>query len=303
MASPQTLLDGALARRLERLTLVSRKRLTGQGQGDRRSLRKGSSLEFADYRHYVEGDDPARVDWNIYSRTDTLFVRLYEEEEVLNVHLLVDASRSMDWGEPAKLRYARRVAAALGYVALNASNRLYVWPLNADSAMYGPAWGRGRAGAMLSFMDEFKPAQTVTPVIFGTPASPPDMEQSLTAFTNRGGGLVVLLSDLLSPTWEKALSRLAARPGEVVVLHVLSPQELRPTLGGDVRLIDRESGAAVSVTLNNDAIRMYGQRLADWRRTIESFCARHGMGYVPIDTASPVETLVFDTLRRRGVVR
>ena len=96
--NPQTLLDGAFARRLERLTLVSRKRLVGQGQGDRRSLRKGSSLEFADYRHYVEGDDPARVDWNIYSRTDTLFVRLYEEEEVLNAHLLVDASRSMDWG-------------------------------------------------------------------------------------------------------------------------------------------------------------------------------------------------------------
>ena len=165
--NPQTLLDGAFARRLERLTLVSRKRLVGQGQGDRRSLRKGSSLEFADYRHYVEGDDPARVDWNIYSRTDTLFVRLYEEEEVLNVHLLVDASRSMDWGEPSKLRYARRLAAALGYVALNASNRLFVWPLSASTTAYGPAWGRGRAGPMLSFMDDFKPAQATTPVLAG----------------------------------------------------------------------------------------------------------------------------------------
>jgi hypothetical protein len=190
VATPQTLLDGAFARRLERLTLASRKRLIGQGQGDRRSLRKGSSLEFADYRHYVEGDDPARVDWNIYSRTDQLFMRLYEEEEVLNVHLLVDAS-----------------------------------------------------------------------------------------------------------------SRRAGRSSEVVVMHTLSPQELRPTLGGDVRLIDRESGAAVSVTLNNDAIRLYGQRLADWRHTIESFCARHGMGYVPLDTAVPIESLVFDVLRRRGVVR
>src|SRR5437762_487689 len=122
MANPQTLLDGAFARRLERLTLVSRKRLIGQGQGDRRSLRKGSSLEFADYRHYVEGDDPARVDWNIYSRTDTLFVRLYEEEEVLNVHLVLDASRSMDWGEPSKLRYARRVAAALAYLGKSAQS-------------------------------------------------------------------------------------------------------------------------------------------------------------------------------------
>jgi len=303
VASPQTLLDGAFARRLERLTLASRKRLVGQGQGDRRSLRKGSSLEFADYRHYVEGDDPARVDWNIFSRTDTLFVRLYEEEEVLNVHLLVDASRSMDWGEPSKLRYARRVAAALGYVALNASNRLHVWPLSATSSGYGPAWGRGRTGAMLTFMEEFKPLQLSTPVVFGAPAKAPDLDQSLVTFTNRGGGLVVLLSDLLSPTWEKALTRLGSRPGDVVVLHTLSPQELRPALGGDVRLIDRESGAAVSVTLNNDAVRLYGQRLNDWRRTIESFCARHGMGYVPIDTATPLETLVFDILRRRGVVR
>jgi uncharacterized protein (DUF58 family) len=302
MANPQTLLDGAFARRLERLALVSRKRLVGQGQGDRRSLRKGSSLEFADYRHYVEGDDPARVDWNIYSRTDTLFVRLYEEEEVLNVHLLVDASRSMDWGEPSKLRYARRLAGALGYIALNASNRLFVWPLGASSTSYGPAWGRGRAGLMLTFMDDFKSAQANTPAFAGLNA-PPDLEQSLATFTSRAGGLCVLISDLLSPSWEKALARLAGRSGEVVALHTLSPQELRPTLGGDVRLIDRESGAAVSVTLNNDAIRLYGQRLDEWRRTVESFCARHGVGYVPIDTATPLETLVFDVLRRRGVVR
>jgi uncharacterized protein (DUF58 family) len=303
MPMPQTVLDGAFARRLERLSLVSRKRLVGQGQGDRRSLRKGSSLEFADYRHYVEGDDPARVDWNIFSRTDTLFVRLYEEEEVLNVHLLVDASRSMDWGEPSKLRYARRVAAALGYIALNASNRLYVWPLAASTSAYGPAWGRGRASAMLNFVEEFKPAQAATPVAFGSSPSPPDLEQALGSFTSRAGGLVVLISDLLSPTWERALSRLAGRSGDAVVLHTLAPQELRPTLGGDVRLIDRESGAAVSVTLNNDAIRLYEQRLEEWRRTVESFCARHGVGYVPIDTGTPLETLVFDILRRRGIVR
>ena len=303
MAHPQTLLDPGLARRLERLSLVSRKRLVGQGQGDRRSLRKGSSLEFADYRHYVEGDDPARVDWNIYSRTDALFVRLYEEEEVLNVHLLVDGSRSMDWGEPEKLWYARQVAAALGYVALNASNRLYVWPLGASPAAYGPAWGRGRIGAMLNFVEDFRTSQFNTPVVFGASATPPDLDQSLSTFTSRAGGLVILISDLLSPTWEKALSRLGARPGDVVVLHTLCPQELRPALGGDVRLIDRESGAAVSMTLNNDAIRLYAQRLDDWRHTLESFCARHGMGYVPIDTTTPIETLLFDTLRRRGVVR
>lgn len=298
----QTLLEGTLARRLERLTLVSRRRLVSQGQGDRRSLRKGSSLEFADYRHYVEGDDPARVDWNIYSRTNTLFVRLYEEEEVLNVHLLVDASRSMDWGEPSKLAFARRLAAALGYVALNASNRLCIWPLAASAVSYGPAWGRGRAGTMLNFLDEFRSSQMATPLVEGY-NSPPDLDQSLNSFTSRSAGLVLLISDLLSPSWERALARLAARSGEVAVLHALSPQELRPALGGDVRLIDRETGAAVSVTLNNDAIRLYGQRLDEWRRNIESFCARHGMAYVPLDTGQSVESVVFDVLRRRGVVR
>jgi hypothetical protein len=155
---------------------------------------------------------------------------------------------------------------------------------------------------MLSFMEDFKPSQLVTPILAGLNA-PPDLEQALGTFTSRAGGLVLLLSDLLSPSWEKALSRLAGRSGEVVVLHTLSPQELRPVLGGDVRLIDRETGAAVSVTLNNDAIRLYGQRLAEWRHTVESFCARHGLGYVPIDTATPLENLVFDVLRRRGVVR
>src|ERR1700716_4183411 len=191
MANPQPLLDGTFARRLERLQLVSRKRLVGQGQGDRRSLRKGASLKFADYRHYVEGDDPARVDWNIFSRTDTLFVRLYEEEEVLNVHLLVDASRSMDWGEPEKLRYARRLAAALGYVALNASNRLYGWPLSGSATSVGPSWGPGRAAPMLAFMDDFRPSQVTTPVLMG-PGGAPDLEQSLNSFTSRAGGLAVL---------------------------------------------------------------------------------------------------------------
>src|SRR5205807_6531432 len=111
-------------------------------------------------------------------------------------------------------------------------------------------------------------------------------EQTLGSFTSRAGGLVMLVSDLLSPTWDRALARLAGRSGDVVVLHTLAPQELRPTLGGDVRLIDRESGAAVSVTLNTDAIRLYGQRLDDWRRTVVSFCARHGIGYGPIVSSS-----------------
>jgi uncharacterized protein (DUF58 family) len=298
------LLDGTLARRLERLTLVTRRRLAGRGQGDRRSLRKGSSLEFADYRHYVPGDDPSRVDWNIYGRTGALFLRVYEEEEVLDVHIILDASRSMDWGDPNKLRHAQRIAAALGYVALNSSNRLFVWPLSATAPSFGPAWGRGRAAPLLVFLDEVKPSQTATPPVLALgPPAPPDLERALGSYTSRAAGLVVFISDLLSPTWEGALKRLVSRPGDLVLLHTLSPQELHPTLGGDVRLIDRETGASLPVTLNSDALRLYGQRLDQWRRGVEAFCKRHGITYVPVDTAMPVETLLFDTFRRRGVVR
>src|SRR5207253_10659138 len=166
----------------------------------------------------------------------------------------------------------------------------------------GVTWALSRAFRTLIFIEYIRSAKASTPILAGMHA-PPDLDQSLASFTSRTGGLVVVVSDLLSPSWDKALGRLASRPGEVVVLHTLSPQELHPTLGGDVRLIDRESGAAVSVTLNNDAIRLYGQRLDEWRRNVESFCARHGMCYVPIDTAQTVETVVFDVLRRLGVVR
>ena len=243
------------------------------------------------------------MDWNIYGRTGSLFVRVYEEEEVLNVHVAVDVSRSMDWGEPNKLAYARKVAAALGYVALSSSNRLSVWALDATGG-FGPAWGRQRATALMSFLDALHPAQQATPdVIPLEQPSPPDIAGSLGQQNGRSAGLTIFLSDLLSPTWDLAIANLAARPGELVVLHVLSPQELRPELGGDVRLIDRETGAAVSVTLNNDAIRLYGQRLDEWRRKVETFCSKRGATYVPVDTGVGAESLVFDTLRRRGVVR
>ncbi len=299
------LLDAAMARRLERLTLITRRRLDARGQGDRRSVRKGSSLEFADFRHYVHGDDPNRVDWNVYARTGSLFVRLYEEEEVLNVHLILDTSRSMDWGDPNKLQYGRRLAASLGYVALNAANRLFVWSVEGSVPSFGPIWGRARANTLLTFLSALKPSQPGTPVVASfAPARLPDLEHGIgSASRRKASGLTILLSDLLSPSWEGAIARLAGNTDELVVLHVLAPQELHPDLGGDVRLIDRETGSSVPVTLNTDALRLYGEHLEAWQAKVQLTCQRHGARYVPVDTSSPIETVVFDTLRRRGVLR
>src|SRR5215207_1577561 len=127
-----TTVDSGLLDRLERLAIVSRHRLMGHGKGDRRSIRRGTSIEFVDYRHYVPGDDPRQVDWNIYGRSGSLFVKMFEEEEVLTVHLLLDGSSSMDWGTPSKADFARKLAATLGYVALSGSGRIQASVLNND---------------------------------------------------------------------------------------------------------------------------------------------------------------------------
>jgi uncharacterized protein (DUF58 family) len=283
--------------RYERLAFVAPQPVkTGLG-GEHRSRRRAPSTDFVDHRAYQPGDDFRRVDWNAYSRLGTLQVRLTEARERLDLALVLDCSASMACS-PGKLEFARDLVAALAYVGLGRHDlvRLVCLGERRGAVTLGPLRGRARFSEVVTALQRVEPDGRV-----------PLAERlgSCLPGPARAGGppLVVLVSDLLSPNWEKALSRLAARSGEVVVLHTLSPQELRPALGGDVRLIDRETGSAVSVTLNNDAIRLYGQRLDEWRRTVEAFCARHRMGYVPIDTATPLETLVFETLRRRGVVR
>src|SRR5687767_6311277 len=149
-----TLVAPEFYERLDRLGLVSRRRLIGFGKGDRRSARHGTSLEFVDYRPYTSGDDPRQVDWNIYGRSGSLFVKLFEEEEVLTVHLLLDTSRSMDWGSSNKLQFARRVTAALGYISLVGATRLQVTSLaQGVEASFGPAWGRRQMGGLLSFLE------------------------------------------------------------------------------------------------------------------------------------------------------
>ena len=126
------LFDEPFLRKLERLALLSRRAMAGHYQGERRSPKRGQSVEFADFRPYTPGDDFRRIDWNAYARLERFFIKLFVEEEDLTVHLLVDASRSMDWGEPNKLWYAARAAGALGYVALAGLDRVTVTALGKD---------------------------------------------------------------------------------------------------------------------------------------------------------------------------
>jgi len=299
------ILEESFLRRLEQLSLVARRVRAGQTAGERRSTKRGVSVEFADYRDYVQGDDLRRVDWNIYARLERPFVKLFEEEEDLAVHVLLDGSGSMDWGSDSadgegseynKWLYARRLAASLGYVALTSGDRLTVASLQspASDVRFGPVRGRGHALRLFQWLEGLEAAGTT------------DLTAGLRAYGVVGGrpGLAVLVSDLLSPQGHvEGLMALAARGHEIVVIHVLSPDEVEPPLGGDLRLLDVETDDPQDVTIDGGMRLLYRRRLNGWRDEIRATCRARDVIYVPVVTDVPFDRVVLYDLRRFGVVR
>ncbi|MFQ5343914.1 MAG: DUF58 domain-containing protein [Anaerolineae bacterium] len=287
------LFDENFLRQLERLTILSKRAMAGEIQGERRSLKRGQSVEFADYRNYTRGDDFRQIDWNVYARLERFFVKLFVEEEDLTVHLLIDTSRSMDWGEPAKLWYAQRAAAALGYIALANFDRVTVSAFNAGlSETMQPRRGKQQSFVLFDFLAGLS-VNGVT-----------DMRTSLQRYaqqTPRPGPLM-LISDLLDPGWQDGLRALQSRPFEITILHVLSPDEIDPPLEGDLRLIDVETGRPIEVTADFDVLNRYRDNLHEWFEEIRHFCSRRGISYVQVDTSVPFERLIFFLLQQRGVL-
>ena len=288
----QPLLDSAFLRKLDRLALLTRRAMQGDMQGERRSTRRGSSVEFSDFRPYAAGDDIRQIDWNLYARLERVFLKLFVAEEELTVHLLVDCTASMDWGEPNKFLYARRIAAAFGYIALSSLDRVTVAAFGAARQLPGV---RGKAGALplFGFLQKLPS---------GGAARLVDSCRRYVQ-TARNAGPLLLCSDLMDPGWEDALRALAARPFEITLVHLLAPQEIRPELDGDFRLLDAEGGDPVEITADLETLRRYDESLRAWRAEIESFCSGRGINYIFADTSVPMEDFVLANLRRRGVVR
>ena len=281
-------------RRLEQLELASRRLTAGRMKGERRSVRRGQSVEFADYRNYTSGDDLRQLDWNVYARLEKLFVKLFVEEEDVTVHVLVDASRSMDFGEPNKLDFARRAAAALAYLGLAHLDRVSVAFLGEGrAAPLAPLRGKARIFEVFRFLEAPR-AERLT----GLEAAARDYAARL-----RGSGPLLLISDLMDPGYEEALRHLAGTRCQLSVLHVLAPEELDPELPSDARMIDLETGAGIDVTGDDDLLDRYRQRLTDWQEELTSFCGRRAGSYVAIPTDLPLADLLFDVLRRRRIVQ
>ena len=285
--------DETFLRRLEQLELASRRMTAGRMKGERRSVRRGQSVEFADYRNYAAGDDLRQLDWNAYARLEKLFVKLFVEEEDVTVHLLVDASRSMDYGEPNKLDAARRAAAALGYLGLASMDRVSVAFLG-DGAATGmrPMRGKRRALELFQFL-----ATPRTERLTGLAAAARSYAARM-----RGTGPLLLISDLMDPGYLDALRDLAGTRCQLSVLHLLAPDEIEPEVPPDARLVDNETGQAVEVSGDDDLIERYRARLAEWQDEIASFVSRRGGAYVQVPSDLDLSDLLFDVLRRRRVV-
>lgn len=289
------LLDPQFLVRLEQLELVSRKIFVGKMKGERLSKRKGQSVEFADYKNYVVGDDLRFLDWNLFARLDKLFIRLFLEEEDLHVYFLLDNSLSMDFGTPSKLRYAKQLAAALGFVGLVNSDRVVVEAFNDRlTQSMPPMRGRRSLWRMLNFLDKVEPA------------GPSDMAKALRSFSLKcsGKGIVVILSDFMDKGgYEEALRYLVARQMDVYAIQILSQEEIEPDVTGDLKLVDVEDEDVAEITVSRALLDRYKKNLAAYRAALYEFCTRRGVTCLFTSNRVPFETLVLTYLRQRGLVR
>ena len=291
----QALLTPELLVQLERMELISRKVFRGRMKGEKRSKRKGQSVEFADYRNYVAGDDLRFIDWNLYARLDKLFLKLFLEEEDLHFYSLIDVSQSMMFGDPTKLFYAKQLAAALGYIGLCRSDRVKIEPIGSSQSLSAPTLrGRSSLQRMLEYLEGLQADETAS------------LEQGIKSFSlrNKGKGILVLITDLMEKSgYESALKYLISQNMDVYVIHVLSQAEIDPDITGDLKLVDAEDGDVAEVSMSQRLIDRYKSTLAQFISGAQSFCAQRNVMYMMTSTDRPVETLVSQYLRQRGLVR
>ena len=290
------LLSSEFMSRLDQLDVMSRKLLAGKMKGERRSKRRGQSVEFADYRNYVIGDDLRFIDWNIYARLDKLFLKLFQEEEDLSLYVLVDVSKSCDYGEPNKAFYLKQVAAALGYVGLVNYNRVNILAF-ADGVVTetGGMRGRTKVNQMMNFVDKLKVE------------GPSHFTAACRRFAlqHRNKGVCVVLSDFfVKEGFEPGLRYVAGGKYDLFGVQVLSPQEIDPqqTLQGDLKLRDIEDDDMAEVSITQPLLKRYKENLNAYCLTLKDYLTRRGGTYLFTSTAVPFDTLVLNYLRERGLL-
>ncbi len=293
----EPLFEPAFVRALEAMALAGRRLPSGRAAGQWRSRTSGSSVEFSDYRTYTPGDEFRRIDWNAYARLERLFVRLYRAEEDLSLSLLLDTSASMAWGRPSKARLAAQLAGALSFVALQSGDRVDVATLRANTlhARLNGLRGQGAAWTAWRLLERLE-CDGAT-----------DLNAALTAFARQktGSGMAVIISDLFSPDgYQQGIDALLGRRQDVLLLHVLAPDELQPSgdMVGEWRLVDTEPAAQLEATITPGVLRAYRRLLQAFTTEAHDFCRRRGVTYVQVSSDTRIEDLVLRTFRNLGVL-
>lgn len=282
--------DEEFLRKLEMLSLLSRRLLSGQFKAERRAKKVGAGVEFADYRGYVPGDDFRAVDWRAYMRLDRLILRLFEEETDLPIYIFLDCSGSMGPRDPVKLDYAKRVAAALAYIGLSNLDRVHLVAF-ADGLIEELPQQRSKSQIfnIFRFLHDIKPGH-------GTNAG----EAFHRYFSGRRRrGLAVVISDFFDPHGIRAaLDTVRYRRQDVLAVHVLSPEDIVPPLNGEVTLVDAETREDRDVTVTPALLSAYQQEFDTYCAELERYCTLYGFGYVRTVTEVPFEDLILQVLRQ-----
>jgi uncharacterized protein (DUF58 family) len=298
-AEREDLFDDEFQRRLDYLAIVSKKVFAGRMRAERRTKKSGSGVEFADHRDYQPGDDFRYLDWNVYQRFERLLLRLYEEEEDLAIYLIVDASGSMGFGDAgkrsAKLRYAKKVCAALAYVGLANLDRVSIVSTS-DHVMERMPETRGKARIfkVFRFLRELEPAGST------------DLESALKSFVaqNKRRGLAVLISDLYDPKgFERGINVLRYNKFDPFVVHIVDPSEARPRLNGDVLLYDCETGEEREVTVTAKVLHRFEEAHKAYVSEVARFAATHQVPYIEALVTLPFDELILRVFRRGGFLR
>lgn len=306
---PPPLLTPELLRRLEQFQLLAARRAKSSAKGERRSRSRGQSVEFADYRNYVQGDDFRYLDWNLYGRLERLFLKLYEEERELPVRIFLDASESMSFGEPPKFDFARQVAAAIGYVALSGFDRVSVVPFPAmpevperdPAAKVREAAARGALRSVRGKKSCMQYFQNLAALSAGGPA---DLNQALRrgALEARQAGMAIVLSDFLDPAgYELGLNALVGRGFQVDLVQILAPEELSPSTLGDLRLVDCETGSIQEVTFGRYRLKAYQQTVQNFIQRLREYCRARGVNFFTASSNTSLEELLLKQLRSAEV--
>ena len=288
------LLGADLMASLSRLRLSFARLAPSRDLGDRRSSKRGSSVEFSDYREYEPGDDFRHIDWNIYARLDRLFVRLFAEEQNQSVTVLLDASASMQTGAPPKIEYGKRVAAAVGFVALWSGDLARLGTAAASLAWQMPRRrGRRQAGELFRTLERLQPRGETRLA---------DALQALGSLREQADA-VVLISDLLDPTWPQAIGLLGRRRGASVLIHLLAPEDWDPGYVGEYELVDAETGERLELELDGPVGAAYRRAALEWLTAVRARAHEAGVACFQLDTSLPLENLLLREMRKGGLLR